>query len=106
MASIDEELLQDEQENLREIAYIRQQLPSDVKEAYSDELLIWMMETIVDYYVSSGILDGNGDEVDIDMEKVAQYICQQADKEKKGKLDPQDVFFVVEADLDFQEQNC
>ena len=106
MASLEEELLMDEEENRRELAFIRKQLPADLKENYSDELILWMMETIVEYYFSSGILEGNGDEVDIDMEKVADYVCQQAGKEKKGMLDPQDVFFVVQADLDFQEQNC
>ena len=31
MAGIDEELLQDQEENKREIAFIREQLPSDLK---------------------------------------------------------------------------
>ena len=104
MASIDEELLMDLEEMRREIAFIRKQLPQELKEAYDDELLTWMLDTIVDYYVDSGLLDSDDAEVEIDMEKVAQHICQQAAKEKRTALDPQDVFFVVEADLDFQEQ--
>jgi hypothetical protein len=105
MASIDEELLMDEEENRREIAFIRERLPLDAKEKYDDELLLWMLDTLVEYYVSSGLLDGSDDEADIDMEAVASYVCEQAKLEKKGKLDQQEVFFVVEADLDFQEQN-
>lgn len=105
MSSIDDELLRDDQENQREIAFIRQQLPSELKEDYSDEQLLWMMDTIVEYYVESGILDSNDDEIDIDMEAVADYVCQQAKKEGRPALDPQDVYFVVEADLDFQEKN-
>ena len=56
MASIDEELLLDEQENEREIAFIREQLPQDLKEKYSDERLQWMLDTIVEYYYTSGLL--------------------------------------------------
>ena len=103
---MDEELLMDEEENRRELAFIREQVPTDVKERYSDTQILWMMDTIVDYYFSSGILESAEEEVDIDLEKVADYVCQQAKKEKQGVFDPQEVFFIVQADLDFQEQNC
>ncbi|MCR5270606.1 MAG: hypothetical protein K6D91_06270 [Prevotella sp.] len=103
---MDEELLMDEEENRRELAFIREQVPADVKEKYSDAQILWMMDTIVDYYFSSGILESADEEVEIDLEKVADYVCEQAKKEKQGTLDPQEVFFVVQADLDFQEQNC
>lgn len=106
MATMDEELLMDEEENRRELAFIREQVPTDVKERYSDAQILWMMDTIVDYYFSSGILESAEEEVDIDLEKVADYVCQQAKKEKQGVFDPQEVFFIVQADLDFQEQNC
>ena len=105
MAGIDDELLQDEQETEREIAFIRQQLPSELKERWTDDELRWMLDTIVDYYVESGVLDSDADEVDIDLEQVAQHVCQQAEAGQRAPLEAQDVFFVVEADLDFQEQN-
>ena len=104
MASIDEEVLAYDKEMRREMAFIRRQLPQELKEVYDDELLTWMLETLVDYYVDSGLLDSDDAEVEIDMEKVAQHVCQQAAKEGRTALDPQDVVFVVEADLDFQEQ--
>jgi len=105
MGSFEEELLHDEQENQREIAFIRKQLPVDLKDAYSDEQLLWMLDTIVEYYVESGVLDSDDEEIDIDLEAAADYVCQQAKKEGRDALDPQDVYFVVEADLDFQEQS-
>ena len=104
MASIDEELLRDEAENRRERAYIRERLPIDVKDKFSDEELQWMLDTLVDYYVTSGILDSDADELDIDMEQVAAYLCDEWRKVFHGELDPQEIFFVVEADLDFQEE--
>ena len=104
MASIDDELLIDEQENRREVAFIRGQLPSELKERYTDDQLLWMIDTLVDYYVESGVLDTDDEEVEIDLEQVAAHVCRQAEAERLPALDPQDVFFVVEADLDFQEQ--
>ena len=105
MASIDDELLQDEQENQRELAFLRRQLPSALKERWTDEELLWMLDSIVDYYFTSGILEQQGDEIDIDLELVAQHVCRQAEVEGRPRLDADDVFFVVEGDLDFQEQN-
>jgi len=107
MASIDEELLLDEEDDRRERAFIREQLPQELKEKYSDEQLQWMLDTIVSYYCESGILEDtiDDDEVDIDLEQVAQYVCQQATADGMAPLDAQEVRFVVEADLDYQEQN-
>ena len=106
MASFDEEILMDEQENRREIAFIREQLPADLKEKYSDDQLLFIIDVIASYFYSSGILESDDDEVEIDMEAVSAYVCKEAEEEGEGPFDPQEVFFVVEADLDFQEQNA
>ena len=105
MASIDEELLQDQQETQREIAFIREQLPSDLKELYTDNQLVWMLDTIATYFYESGILESNDDEVDVDIDEVSDYLCKQAVAEDLPKLNADEVRFVVEADLDFQEEN-
>jgi hypothetical protein len=105
MASLDELIRQDEEENQQELAFIRSQIPADMKENFSDSDILYIMDVIVDYYYSSGILEGDDEEVDIDMEKVADYVCKQAKKDNVGTFDPQDVFFIVQADLDYQEQN-
>ena len=105
MSNFDDELRMDEDENRRELTFIRERLPQEIKSHFSDDDLYYLMDAIVDYYYTSGILENNDEEVDIDMEVVAQYVCDKAKKEKAGNFDPQDVFFVVQADLDFQEQN-
>lgn len=106
MASLDEELLKDEEENRREIAFIREQLPSDLKELFSDEQLQFIIDAIGTYFYESGILETNDDEVDVDLEVIAQFVCKEAKEEGEGSFDPQDVYWVVEADLDFQEEEA
>jgi aspartate/tyrosine/aromatic aminotransferase len=106
MASLDEELLKDEEENRREIAFIREQLPSDLKERFSDEQLQFIIDAIGTYFYESGILETNDDEVDVDMEVIAQFVCKEAEEEDEGPFDAQDVYWVVEADLDFQEEEA
>lgn len=104
--SIDEEMLLDEQETQREMAYIRQVLPTDVKDVYADDALLgWVLDAIAAYYYESGVLESTADEVDVDMEEVASYVCALAEQEGKPTLDTQEVRLIAEADLDFQEQD-
>ena len=105
MASLEDELRLDEEENLRELAFIRSSLPAELKERFSDADILWLMDAIVEYYFTSGILESDDEEIDIDMEVIAQQVCRQAEKDGAGEFDPADVFFIVQADLDFQEQN-
>ncbi len=108
MDSLEEELRLDAEENEREVDFIIAALPSELKDKFGRAELLYMMDAIVEYYFTSGVLDekpnDNGD-VDIDLEKVADYVCKRAANERRGIYDPADVFFVVQADLDFQEQN-
>ena len=107
MTNIDEEIRLDEEENRRELAYIRTQMPSDIKKFYGDKDILYMMDLIVDYYYTSGILESEAEEVDIDLDVVAEYVCKRAKEEGfSSSFNPQDVFFIVQADLDFQEQNA
>jgi aspartate/tyrosine/aromatic aminotransferase len=103
--TLDEEFLRDEEENRREIAFIREQLPGELKEKFTDNELLFMIDAIGTYFYTSGILESNDEEVDIDMEQVSDFVCKEAKEEGEGPFDAQEVFFVVQADLDFQEQN-
>ena len=106
MATLEEELRMDEEERRREIAFIRSQLSSELKEKFTDDELLFMIDAICTYFYTSGVLESNDEEVDIDLETVADFVCNEAKEEGEGPFDPQDVFFVVQADLDFQEENA
>ena len=106
MADFDEEIRLDEEENRRELAFIRSQLPSNLKKYYSDKDILYMMDLIMEYYYESGILESTDEEVDIDLEVVAEHVCKKAKEQGfSSSFNPEDVFFIVQADLDFQEQN-
>ena len=105
MSNFDDELRMDEDENRRELTFIRERLPQEIKSHFSDDDLYYLMDAIVDYYYESGILESEADEVDIDLQKVADAVTEQAKRDKKGNFDPEEVFYVVVADMDFQEQN-
>ncbi len=107
MASIDDELLLDAEEDAREVAFIREQLPSELKDRFSDDDIMYFMDAIVEYYFTSGILDAEPDKdgyVDIDLQKIADAVARKAAEENHGSFAAEDVFFIVQADMDFQEQ--
>ena len=81
MATFDEELLQDQEENKREIAFIREQLPSDLKELYTDDQLVWMLDTIATYFYESGILESDDDEV-VSISMMWLAICANRQRKK------------------------
>jgi len=105
MASFEDELRLDDEENRREIAFIRERLPQEVKPHFSEDDLYYFLDAIIDYYYESGILESTEEEVDIDLQEVANAVTQKAFRDKQGNFDPEEVFYVVEADMDFQEEN-
>ena len=64
--TLEEELRLDDEENRREAEFIHEQLPTDIKEHFSDDDLLYIIDAIVDYYYESGILETTDDEVEID----------------------------------------
>ena len=74
MATLDEELRMDAEEDAREADFILSQLPSDLKERFTKEEILRLMDLIVEYYYESGVLDLDDDEIEIDLEQVADAI--------------------------------
>ena len=106
MTDFEDELRLDDEENKRELEFIRNCLPLDMKSHFSDDDILYLMDAIVDYYFTSGILETDADEVEIDMQQVADVVTRQAKEDKQGTFDPKEVLYIVEADMDFQEQNA
>ena len=81
------------------LAYIRERLPQDLKEKFSDDEFYYFLDTIYDYYDKSGILDNANEYVDIDIDDIARFIAKEAKKNNIGEYDPEELFFIVEGEL-------
>lgn len=107
MASLDDELLQDAQEDARAVAYIKQHLPQELQERFTDDLLYYFLDLIVEYYANSGILDTPADKdgyIEVDEEAIAESLSKQAKKEKMGDFSSEELLFFVQAQMDFEEE--
>lgn len=105
MTSIEEELRMDEENDAREAEYILHTLSSELQDRYTTDDIRTMMDLIVEYYYDSGMLECTDAEVEIDLQDVADYVAKHAKEYHEKDYPVEDVFFVVQADFDWQEQN-
>lgn len=106
--SLDDELLQDAQEDAATVAYIKTHLPQELQDKFDDDLLYYFLDLIVEYYAESGVLDATPDKdgfIELDEEEIANYLVKKAKKEKMGKFSPEDLLFVVQAQMDYEDEN-
>ena len=94
-----DEFAMDDLDDEKTIQYIRERLPQELKEKFSDDEFYYFLDTIYDYYDKSGILDSNDEYIDIDIEKIAEFVAKEAKKKKIGEYDPQELYFIIEGEL-------
>ena len=97
MAEQIEDGLYDDQEAVK---YIQNQLPQEAKGKFSDDDVLYISDTVYDYFESNGMLED--EEVDIDMEDLVAYVIKQS-KRDGFNFDTEAVYWVVEAELDYEE---
>ena len=105
MGTVDE-FLQDDLDDEKTIEFIKNYLPQDLKDRFSDDELYYFLDVIDEYYVESGILDAQPDEdgyIDIDLEKIVDYIIKEARKDEMGEFDPEELFFVVQGEMEYTD---
>ncbi len=106
MADFEEELLQDAEDDRLTVEYIKNYLPQEVKEKFTDDQLYYFLDVIVDYYAESGVLDAEPDKdgyIDIDVEAIAKHLAQQARKDRMGDFSVDDLRWVVEGEMEYAE---
>lgn len=106
MANLEDELLLDAEDDARTVEFIKSYLPQDYKETFSDDDLYYFLDVIVEYYATSGVLDAAPDAdgcIEIDIDKVTDYVVKQAKKDKMGDFDPEAVRWVVEGEMEYGE---
>lgn len=104
MSTLDDELLKDAEDDAREIAFIHNYLPQELKDKFTEDELYYFMDVIFDYYSTSDIFDATPDKdgyVEIDLEEVADYVVKKAKKEGMGSYSADDLLFVVQAEMEY-----
>lgn len=99
-----DEFYEEDLDDEKTIEFIKNRLPQDLKETFTDDDLVYFLDTLYDYYNESGCLEVEPDAegyVDIDLETIAEYLAKEAKKDEIGEFAPEDLYFVVEAELEY-----
>ncbi len=102
----DQEFLNEDLDDEKTIEFIKNYLPQELKEKFSDDELYYFLDLIDEYYTESGVLDVQPDAdgcVEIDLEKVADFIVKEARKDEMGDYNPEEIFFVVQGEMEYAE---
>lgn len=101
---MEDDFLLDAEDDAKTIEFIQNYLPQDLKDKFTEDDLYYIMDVIAEYYTSSECLDAEPDEegyIDIDLDKVVDYVVKQAQKEGMGPYEAEDVFFVVQGEMEY-----
>ena len=104
--NFEEELLQDAEDDRLTVEYIKNYLPQELKDTFTDDQLYYFLDVIVDYYAESGVLDAEPDKdgyIDIDVEPIAEHLARQARKDGMGDFQSEDLRWVVEGEMEYAE---
>ena len=102
--AMEDDFLLDAEDDARAVAFILSYLPQDLKDKFTEDDLYYILDLIAEYYTSSECLDAEPDEegyIDIDLDKVVDYIVTAAKKEGMGPYEAEDVFFVVQGEMEY-----
>ena len=101
MGNIEDDFLADAEDDRLTVEFIKNYLPLEVKEKFTEDDLYYFLDVIGEYYV--GLLENtkSEEEIDIDIDAVADYIAKKAKKEKIGDFDPADLRWVVDGELEY-----
>lgn len=103
MATFEEDLILDAEDDRLTVEYIQSYLPQDLKDKFTEEELYYFIDVIGEYYVDLLDKHSGEEDIDIDVEEVAKYVARQAKKDKMGDYDPEDLRWVVDGELEYGE---
>jgi hypothetical protein len=95
--------LEDEDDE-KTVEFIKNFLPQDLKDKFTDDELYYFLDVMVDYYSTSGCLDVQPDAegyVNIDQDEIVDYIVKEAQKDGMGEFSPEDILFVVQGEMEY-----
>lgn len=101
---LEEDFLIEDADDEKTVEFIKNYLPQELKEKFSDDELYYFIDLIDEYYTESGILESEPDEegyVNIDMEEMAAYIVKEAKKDEMGEYDPEEILLVIQGEMEY-----
>lgn len=86
------------------VKHIREFISDDIKEKVTDDDITLIIDLMYEYYEESGMIEGDDDSLEIDEEKIVQYIIKALKKDKDApKLSEENISEIVQGELDYSD---
>ena len=99
-----DEFFEDDIDDQKTVEYIKNALPQELKDKYTDDTLYYILDVINDYFTTSGVLDQEPDAdgcINIDNDALVEYIIKEAKHDKIGSFPADEIILIVEAEADY-----
>ena len=88
------------------LAFIREAVGQKISEKYTDDDILFIIDTIWDYYENKGFLSLDMDETEeeiLDSDDLINYVKKEVAADDEIMMDPADISLVVKAELEYEE---
>ena len=88
------------------LEFIRETVGSKVSDKYSDDEILFIIDTIWDYYENNGFLSLDMDETEeeiLDSDDLINYVKKEVANDDELMMDPSDIGNIVKAELEYEE---
>ncbi len=102
--SLEDDFLLEDADDEKTIEFIKNYLPQELKERFTDDELYYFLDVMVDYYSSSGCLDVEPDAegyINIDQDEIVDYIIREAKKDNIGEYTPEEILWIVQGEMEY-----
>jgi len=85
------------------ILFIRNQLPQEMKEKFSNDDLNYIIDLIYEFYDNKGFLNDDDTVVEVDLDELTTFVIKNAKKDKVGSFKEDEIHFIVDAEIAYCE---
>ena len=88
------------------VKFIREMLPADVNERYDNDEILYVIDTIWDYYERKGFtsLSAKATENEVlDEDDLTAYVRKEITRDKELLMDPDDLEKIISGELEYEE---
>ena len=86
------------------VRFIQSHIPQELQGKYTDDDILLITDTMVDYYLRNGFLDTD-EEIEIDMDDIVNFVSKECKKDKDCHFDtnPESIRWIIDAELDYED---
>lgn len=81
------------------VKYIRNYLPQELKEKFSDDDIDTIVDLIYDFYEENGFFEREDETVEIDENTLVDYVVKKAGERELNQFETDDILFIVQGEL-------